>query len=80
MITKKKYNLDYYINSKEIENRSTYLAIRIWLACKPFAAYDLISALKNEVDMPIHTTMTWVMALRCIWKLFAGADIVDGDQ
>ena len=80
---RKKYNLDYYINlAKEIEKTGAHiLAIKDMAGLlKPFAAYDLISALKNEVDMPIHihTHDLSGNGIAMYLEAFrAGADIVD---
>lgn len=55
--TKTKYNLDYYIRmAHKIEASGAHiLAIKDMSSlCKPMAAYKLISALKDEVDLPIH--------------------------
>lgn len=52
-----KYNLDYYINkAKELESMGVHiLGIKDMAGLlKPYAAKELISALKKEVDIPIH--------------------------
>ncbi len=80
---KDKYNLDYYIKlAKEIEKTGAHiLAIKDMSALlKPHAAYKLISALKQEVGMPIHlhthdTTGNGVATV--LLATHAGVDIVD---
>lgn len=52
-----KYDLDYYINlAKELESLGAHiLGIKDMAGLlKPEAAYQLISALKQEIDIPIH--------------------------
>ncbi|WP_102348990.1 pyruvate carboxylase [Bacillus sp. Marseille-P3661] len=78
-----KYNLDYYKNmAKELENAGAHiLGIKDMAGLlKPQAAYSLISALKETVNIPIHLhthdtsgngIMTYVKAIE------AGVDIVD---
>lgn len=81
--TKSKYNLDYYIKlAKEIEKTGAHiLGIKDMAALlKPHAAYKLISALKQEVGIPIHlhthdTTGNGVATV--IMAAEAGVDIVD---
>lgn len=78
-----KYNLDYYVNlAKEIEKTGAHiLGIKDMAALlKPHAAYKLISALKQEVGLPIHlhthdTTGNGVATV--IMAAEAGVDIVD---
>ena len=84
--THPKYNLAYYVNlAKELVNAgANILAIKDMAGLlKPQAAYVLVSALKDAVDVPIHlhthdTTgngvATYVQATR------AGVDIVDVAQ
>lgn len=80
---KNKYNLDYYIKlAKEIEKTGAHiLAIKDMSALlKPHAAFKLISALKQEVGMPIHlhthdTTGNGVATV--LMAAEAGVDIVD---
>ena len=81
--SKTKYNLDYYIKmAHEIEKTGAHiLAIKDMSAlCKPVAARNLIRALKDEVDMPVHfhthdTTANGVAAN--IMAAIGGVDIVD---
>ncbi len=52
-----KYNLDYYIRmAKELEKRGSHmLGIKDMSGLlKPMAAYRLISALKQEIGIPVH--------------------------
>ncbi|MCM3741132.1 pyruvate carboxylase [Oceanobacillus luteolus] len=52
-----KYDLDYYVNlGKQLENAGAHiLAIKDMAGLlKPEAAYQLISTLKEKVDLPIH--------------------------
>ncbi|MDP4143494.1 MAG: pyruvate carboxylase [Bacillota bacterium] len=80
---KSKYNLDYYVNlAKEIEKTGAHiLGIKDMSALlKPHAAHKLISALKQEVGMPIHlhthdTTGNGVATV--LMAAEAGVDIVD---
>ncbi|MGM9986647.1 MAG: pyruvate carboxylase [Bacillaceae bacterium] len=81
--TRQKYNLAYYTNlAKELEKAGAHiLAIKDMAGLlKPKAAYDLISALKETVDIPIHLhthdtsgngIFTYAKAVE------AGVDIVD---
>lgn len=81
--SKDKYNLDYYIKlAKEIEKTGAHiLGIKDMSALlKPHAAFKLISALKEEVGMPIHlhthdTTGNGVATV--LMAAEAGVDIVD---
>lgn len=78
-----KYNLDYYVNlAKELESLGCHtIAIKDMSALlKPLAALELVTALKENVSVPIHlhthdTTgngvATYLMATQ------AGVDIVD---
>lgn len=80
---KSKYNLDYYIKlAKEIEKTGAHiLGIKDMAALlKPHAAFKLVSALKQEVSIPIHlhthdTTGNGVATV--IMAAEAGVDIVD---
>lgn len=78
-----KYDLDYYVNlAKQLENAGAHiLAIKDMAGLlKPEAAYQLISTLKEKVDLPIHLhthdtsgngILTYARAIE------AGVDIVD---
>ncbi|HHW38744.1 MAG TPA: pyruvate carboxylase [Bacillales bacterium] len=81
--TRTKYNLEYYKNmAKELENAGAHiLGIKDMAGLlKPEAAYTLISALKETVDIPIHLhthdtsgngIYTYARAIE------AGVDIID---
>ena len=81
--TRDKYSLEYYIKkAKEIENMGAHiLAIKDMSALlKPYAAKKLITALKNEIEIPIHlhthdTTGNGVATV--LMAADAGVDIVD---
>jgi pyruvate carboxylase len=52
-----KYSLKYYVRlAKELEKMGAHiLAIKDMAGlCRPYAAYQLVKALKDEVDLPIH--------------------------
>jgi pyruvate carboxylase len=52
-----KYSLDYYVRmAKELVKMGTHvLGIKDMAGlCKPYAAYALVKALRDEVDVPIH--------------------------
>ncbi|OOM06470.1 pyruvate carboxylase [Clostridium saccharobutylicum] len=78
-----KYNLKYYVDkAKEIEKMGAHiLAIKDMSALlKPYAAKKLISALKDEISIPIHlhthdTTGNGVATV--LMAADAGVDIVD---
>lgn len=78
-----KYDLNYYVRmAKELEKAGAHiLAIKDMAGLlKPYAAYDLISALKDAVDLPIHlhTHDTSGNGLSTYLKAVeAGVDIVD---
>lgn len=78
-----KYTLDYYVRkAKEIEKMGAHiLGIKDMSALlKPYAAKKLITALKNEISIPIHlhthdTTGNGVATI--LMAADAGVDIVD---
>lgn len=78
-----KYSLKYYVEmSKELERMGAHiLAIKDMSALlKPYAAFKLVKALKEEISIPIHvhthdTTGNGVAAM--LMAAEAGADIVD---
>ncbi|MDR3540208.1 MAG: pyruvate carboxylase [Desulfosporosinus sp.] len=80
---KNKYNLDYYIKlAKEIEKTGAHiLGVKDMSALlKPHAAYKLISALKNEIAIPIHLhthDTTGNGGATVLMAVEAGVDIVD---
>ena len=54
---RQKYDLQYYVSmAKELEKAGAHIiAIKDMAGLlKPYAAYDLVSALKDAVDLPIH--------------------------
>ena len=81
--TRDKYSLQYYVNmAKEIEKTGAHMiGIKDMSALlKPYAAKKLVTALKNEVSIPIHlhthdTTGNGVSAM--LMAAEAGVDIVD---
>lgn len=78
-----KYDLHYYVQkAKEVENMGAdILAIKDMSALlRPYAAHELISALKSEISIPIHlhthdTTGNGVATV--LMAAEAGVDIVD---
>lgn len=80
---KSKYNLDYYVKmAKELESHGAHIiAIKDMAGLlKPYAAYELVSALKSELKIPIHlhthdTSGGQIATL--IKAAEAGVDIVD---
>jgi len=78
-----KYSLEYYVDlAKQIEASGAHiLGIKDMSALlKPYAAYKLVSALKEEISIPIHlhthdTTGNGVATL--LMAAEAGVDIVD---
>jgi pyruvate carboxylase len=81
--TRDKYTLKYYVNlAKEIEKTGAHiLGIKDMSALlKPYAAFKLINALKQEISIPIHlhthdTTGNGVATV--LMAAHAGVDIVD---
>ncbi|WP_091739977.1 pyruvate carboxylase [Marininema mesophilum] len=79
-----KYTLKYYVElAKELEKMGAHmLAIKDMAGLlKPYAAYQLVRALKQEVGLPIHlhTHDTSGNQLATLLKAYeAGVDIVDG--
>lgn len=81
---KNKYNLEYYINmARQLEELgSDIICIKDMAGLlKPYAAYKLIKALKENVNTPIHlhthdTSGNGVAT--CLMASEAGVDIVDG--
>ncbi|MEG0918537.1 MAG: pyruvate carboxylase [Anaerovoracaceae bacterium] len=82
-VKKEKYNLNYYVNmAKELEKRGAHMiGIKDMSGLvKPMAARKLITALKNEVAIPIHfhthdTSGNGVASV--LMAAGAGCDIVD---
>jgi pyruvate carboxylase len=81
--TREKYTLKYYVNlAKELEKRgANSIAIKDMAGLlKPYAAKQLVSALKDALNIPVHvhthdTTGNQIAAL--LMAAEAGADIVD---
>lgn len=79
-----KYDLQYYVKmARELEKMGAhFLAIKDMAGlCKPYAAYKLIKALRNEIGLPVHfhthdTSGGQMAAL--VKAVEAGVDIVDG--
>lgn len=82
-VKRTKYNLDYYLQlAKDIENAGAHiLAIKDMAGLlKPYAASELITALKETVNIPIHlhTHDTSSLQLATYMKAVeAGVDVVD---
>ena len=80
---KTKYNLNYYLQlAKDIENAGAHiLAIKDMAGLlKPYAATELITALKETVDIPIHLHTHDTSALQhatYLKAIEAGVDVVD---
>jgi len=78
-----KYNLDYYVNmAKELEKAgANIIAIKDMAGLlKPQASYNLVSALKDAVSVPIHlhthdTSGNGILTLAT--AIDAGVDVVD---
>ena len=78
-----KYSLDYYVHlAKELVRMGTHiLAIKDMAGlCRPYAAYALVKALRDEVDVPIHFhthDTSGISGASVLRAVDAGADIVD---
>lgn len=78
-----KYTLEYYVNmAKELEKRGAHLiAIKDMSGLlKPYAAKKLVTALKNEIGLPIHLHTHDISGNQVAAYLLAaeaGVDIVD---
>lgn len=79
-----KYSLKYYVGlAKQLERLGAhFLSIKDMAGlCKPYAAFELVKKLKEEVDLPIHfhTHDTSGMNAATVLKAAdAGVDIADG--
>jgi pyruvate carboxylase len=79
-----KYSLNYYVElAKRLEAMSGHiLAIKDMAGlCRPFAAYELVKTLKQEVGMPIHFhthDSSGLNAATLLKASEAGVDIIDG--
>jgi len=78
-----KYNVNYYVNlAKQIENAGAHiLAVKDMAGLlKPYAAFELISALKAEIDIPIHLhthDTSSIQSATYLKAIEAGVDVVD---
>ena len=81
--SKTKYNLDYYLRlAKDLENAGAHiLGVKDMAGLlKPYAAYELISALKSEISIPIHLhthDTSSIQAATYLKAIEAGVDVVD---
>ena len=79
-----KYKLDYYIKlAKRLEKMGAHiLAIKDMAGlCRPYAAQQLVKALKEEIGLPIHFhthDSSGLNAATLLEAAEAGVDIVDG--
>ncbi len=79
----KKYNLKYYVNlAKEIENAGAHiLGVKDMAGLlKPYAAFELITALKSELKIPIHLhthDTSSIQSATYLKAIEAGVDVVD---
>lgn len=82
-LSRTKYNLQYYLRmAKDLENAGAHMiGIKDMSGLlKPYAAYELVSALKNEVKIPIHLHTHDTSSLQSatyLKAIEAGVDIVD---
>ncbi|MFL0353888.1 pyruvate carboxylase [Xanthomarina sp. GH4-25] len=78
-----KYNLKYYTTlAKDIENAGAHiLAIKDMAGLlKPYAAFELISALKQEINIPVHLhthDTSSIQSATYLKAIEAGVDVVD---
>jgi pyruvate carboxylase len=78
-----KYSLKYYVRlAKELEKMGAhFLAIKDMAGvCRPYAAYQLVKALKDEIGIPIHFhthDTSGVAAAAILEANDAGVDVVD---
>ena len=81
--TKTKYDLKYYVQlAKDIENAGAHiLGVKDMAGLlKPEAAFELISALKSEIQIPIHLhthDTSSIQAATYLRAVEAGVDVVD---
>ena len=79
-----KYSLRYYVAlAKQLEKLGThFLAIKDMAGlCKPYAAFELVKELKEEIALPIHFhthDTSGINAASILKAAEAGADIADG--
>ena len=78
-----KYTLDYYVQlGKDIENAGAHiLAIKDMAGIlKPDAAYELVSALKSHINIPLHLhthDTSSIQAATYLKAIEAGVDVID---
>lgn len=78
-----KYNIDYYLRkAKELENAGAHILCIKDMAglLKPYAAFELISALKDSISLPIHLhthDTSSLQAATYLKAIEAGVDVVD---
>jgi len=78
-----KYTLEYYVDfAKQLENEGAHIiAIKDMAGLlKPYAAKELISALKSEINLPIHLhthDTSSVQSATYLQAIEAGVDVVD---
>jgi len=81
--SKTKYSLDYYVRlAKEIENAGAHiLAIKDMAGLlKPYAAKELVGALKANIEIPIHLhthDTSSLQAATYLMAIEAGVDVID---
>ncbi len=79
----KKYTIDYYVDfAKQLESEGAHIiAIKDMAGLlKPYAAKELISALKSEINLPIHLhthDTSSVQSATYLQAIEAGVDVVD---
>ncbi len=79
-----KYGLKYYVTmAKKLESMGAhFLGIKDMAGlCKPYAAYELVKALREEIGIPIHFhthDTSGVNAATVLKAADAGVDVVDG--
>ena len=79
-----KYSLKYYVvMAKRLEKLGAhFLAIKDMAGlCKPYAAYTLVKALREEIDLPIHFhthDTSGLNAASLLKAADAGVDVADG--
>ncbi len=81
--TRDKYSLKYYVEkAKEVERMGAHMLCIKDMAglCKPHAAYKLVTALKEEIGIPVHFhthDTSGINAASVLAASKAGVDIVD---
>jgi pyruvate carboxylase len=80
----RKYTLDYYVKlARELKAAGTHvIGIKdMGGLCQPRAAYELVKALKQETELPVHFhthDTSGIAAASVFAAIAAGADAVDG--